>query len=79
MMCGDLVDPAFGSVSHSGTSLGTVAEYSCDSGYLLSGNRTRTCLDPGIWSGNAPTCEREYSALALCFQLLVSMDERWTR
>ena len=59
-MCEELNDPLFGTVSYSGMEPGTVAEYSCNPGYLLSGDRTRTCLDPGMWSGNEPTCEREY-------------------
>ena len=32
------------------------ATYTCDTGYVLSGGNTRTCLANGMWSGIAPTC-----------------------
>ncbi|XP_065174514.1 sushi, von Willebrand factor type A, EGF and pentraxin domain-containing protein 1-like [Sycon ciliatum] len=36
---------------------GTVARYSCDAGYILSGDATRTCQNDGSWSGAAmPRC-----------------------
>ena len=75
MMCEQLSDPAFGSVSHSGTSLGSTAEYSCNSGYNLSGVSTRTCLDPGTWSGNPPTCERECFCLTPFVRALDTLFE----
>ena len=45
--------------------VGTTATYSCDPGYVLVGDLTRTCEDPGTgtvvgtWSGSEvdPTCE----------------------
>ena len=43
--------------------IGTVATYSCDTGFAVVGDMTRTCLDNnqldivGVWSGSAPTCE----------------------
>jgi hypothetical protein len=56
-MCEVIFAPAFGGVSVTGRELGGTAEYSCNPGYIRSGDRTRTCLSPGMWSGNAPTCE----------------------
>ena len=40
---------------------GTMATYTCDTGYGLSGDITRTCdgdgsSPNGVWSGSAPTC-----------------------
>ena len=56
--CGNLTDPANGSVNHTaGTSLGQTATYSCNTGYNLVGDSTRTCQATGNWSGSAPTCQ----------------------
>ena len=43
-------------------SVGTVAAYICNSGYELSGDEMRTCVDNGDGSGGsfrgmAPTCQ----------------------
>ena len=56
--CGNLNDPANGSVNHtSGTTFGQTATYSCNTGYNLVGDSIRTCQATGVWSGSAPTCE----------------------
>ena len=56
--CGNLSDPANGSVTHTaGTTLGQTATYSCNTGYNLVGDSTRTCQATGNWSGSAPTCQ----------------------
>ena len=56
--CGSLTDPANGSVTHtSGTTFGQTATYTCNTGYNLVGDSTRTCQATGEWSGSAPTCE----------------------
>ena len=45
--------------------IGTVASHTCDAGFALVGDMTRTCTDDdqadiiGAWSGSAPTCERK--------------------
>ena len=58
MDCGSLPDPANGQVDHTaGTSLGQTAQYSCNTGYSLVGDGTRTCQATGSWSGSAPTCQ----------------------
>ena len=65
--CGALTDPANGQVSHpDGTTFGQTATYSCNTGYTLVGDSTRTCEATENWSGDAPTCER-----MLCVQLQV--------
>ena len=44
--------------------LGSVAAYSCNTGFVLVGQTTRVCEDTnggtvttGAWSGSAPTCQ----------------------
>ncbi|XP_031559988.1 sushi, von Willebrand factor type A, EGF and pentraxin domain-containing protein 1-like [Actinia tenebrosa] len=37
---------------------GSVATFSCRSGYTISGSRTRSCLSSGQWSGVYTTCRR---------------------
>ena len=55
--CGTLNAPANGQVSHTtGAAIGQTATYSCDTGYLLMGDSTRTCQATGVWSGSEPTC-----------------------
>ena len=56
--CDILTAPANGQVHHTaGTRLGQTATYSCNTGYNLVGNSTRTCQARGVWSGRAPTCQ----------------------
>ena len=58
MDCNALTDPANGQVSTNGTTFGQTATYSCNTGYNLVGDNTRTCQAIGYWSGSEPTCER---------------------
>ena len=59
--CGSLTDPGNGSVTLTvGTTLGQTATYSCNTGYNLVGDSTRTCQAEGNWSGSAPTCQGTY-------------------
>ena len=55
--CGALINPANGLVSHSGTTFGQAATYSCNTGYNLVGNNTRTCQATRMWTGSVPTCQ----------------------
>ena len=55
--CGSLPDPANGSVNHTAGTFGQTATYSCNTGYNLVGDSTRTCQATGNWSGSAPTCQ----------------------
>ena len=56
--CGNLTDPVNGQVNHTaGTTVGQTATYSCNTGYSLVGDNTRTCQAIGNWSGSTPTCQ----------------------
>lgn len=54
--CGHLDYPDKGSVTLSGTQLGSKASYYCTEGYVLIGESERVCLASREWSGVAPTC-----------------------
>ena len=56
-MCDTLPDPEGGSVElPAERTVGSEATYSCDDGYELSDEVTRTCMEDMFWSGIAPTC-----------------------
>ncbi len=38
----------------------TVATYTCDNGYTLTGGSFRQCQNDGTWSGTTPTCQGEF-------------------
>ncbi|WAR07673.1 SVEP1-like protein, partial [Mya arenaria] len=54
--CGNVTNPINGSVTYVETTYDETANYSCDTGYNLSGNMSRTCQAHGDWSGEAPSC-----------------------
>ncbi len=60
-----------GMVSYSPSAMplvaGTVATYTCDTGYTLVGASTRTCSVDGDWITAAPTCLRE---LCICYKVI---------
>ena len=57
--CGTLANPANGQVSTTArTTFRQTATYSCNTGYNLVGDSTRTCQATGQWSGSVPTCQR---------------------
>ena len=41
------------------TTYNSIATYSCDTGHMLVGDETRTCLESGVWSGSTPICTGE--------------------
>ena len=58
--CPDLPHPQNGFVSHANPAMyQSEALYHCSTGYGLVGMGTRECLSTGVWSGAAPTCQRE--------------------
>ena len=57
--CGRLSSPENGLVTFRRTTLGSLANYSCNTGFVLIGLQVRICGVGGSWSGEAPVCERE--------------------
>ena len=58
--CSTLKNPRYGQVVLTGTIFGSTATYSCNTGFILVGEQTRTCQANGKWSGRAATCYRKY-------------------
>uniref|UniRef100_H2Z7B0 Sushi domain-containing protein n=1 Tax=Ciona savignyi TaxID=51511 RepID=H2Z7B0_CIOSA len=56
--CRNLLSPRHGtfSLSLDGSIIGTVATFSCNSGYSINGAESLTCDDTGAWSGTEPSC-----------------------
>ena len=56
--CGPLTNLTNGLVHTSnGTTFGSTATYTCDTGYMLSGSQSRTCGADGSWTSLEPFCE----------------------
>ena len=55
-ICGSV---SSGGVCYSGDSVGSVAVYFCDDGYILEGDSTRECLSSGVWNGTIPQCVKQ--------------------
>ena len=59
--CGPLPNPANGqTMAPSGTTFNNMATYSCNPGFVLIGDTSQTCGSNGMWSPDAPACEREH-------------------
>ena len=56
--CADLDNPMNGEVTLN-TTLNSQAYYSCNDGYCLNGNQSRTCQCGGNWTGTEPTCGKQ--------------------
>ncbi len=55
--CPTLANPSNGSVSVPSTTVGSLATYTCSSGYQPpTPSKERTCQSDGTWSGVVPTC-----------------------
>ena len=40
--------------------INTIATFTCDNGYTLTGGGVRACQNDGTWSGTAQTCQGEF-------------------
>ncbi len=68
-ICPELPTLANGTISYSPNNVmirrdGAIATHSCDSGYTLSGDQTRTCQANRDWSGLEPACNSEYTVIS---------------
>ena len=60
--CGPFTDPTNGQVdTSSGTTFGSVATFSCNTGYMLNPRELQmvTCGANGVWPTNISTCAGE--------------------
>ena len=56
--CDPLTGPDNGQVDTSnGTIVGSIATYTCDTGYALSGSQSRICGADGNWTSTVPMCK----------------------
>ena len=56
--CGSLREPENGSIAITTFTFMSTATYRCDSGFVLEGDSTRTCMANAEWSGSEPTCSK---------------------
>ena len=90
-MCESLAPLANGTVSITpgdnllSHGLGSVATYSCDPGYALMGQTTRTCEDisggtvtKGTWSGTEPSCSSQSLSMYLGHYLVHINIFQWS-
>ena len=54
--CPVLTDPTNGAVVSTGTSPGSTATYTCNTGYKLEGQMSRTCGADIQWTPGEPVC-----------------------
>ena len=69
MDCGHLSDPANGKVTSTGTMLGSIAAYSCNSGYGKLSESPIICQDNGNWSGIATCLGGSNDSILLTFKI----------
>ena len=71
--CRELSDPPFGTVSITGRTPSSTGTYQCNTGFLLVGQQTRTCVqeteDTADWSGEEPVCQRSYIICLSCIHV----------
>ena len=56
--CNPLDPPQDGSVDDAGAEFGSVATYSCNTGFVLDGPVTSSCTAEGEWSQPPPGCNK---------------------
>ena len=71
MDCGSLPSLDRGEVIQTSTTIGSVANYSCNDRHDLVGVDQRTCLANGAWSDSPPTCGKFYNRQSPSVQLII--------
>ena len=56
--CGRLDNILNGGVRHENLVVGSIAAYSCTSGFMLEGNENRVCRADRLWDGTEPICSK---------------------
>ena len=59
--CDEPETPANGDKVVNGNLEGDTVTYSCNNGFNLSGDASRTCRSNGEWSGTQPKCNRTFN------------------
>lgn len=59
-LCPSLSNLTNGHVTVSSYSEGSIASYTCGTGYTLSDTANRVCQPDGNWSGKQPSCDRKF-------------------
>ena len=57
--CGCLRSLENGIIVFDDTTYNSEASYSCNPGYILTGNEMRICSGSGVWNGTIPICTGE--------------------
>lgn len=55
--CGNLDHPVNGRVEYFNSNYQSLASYTCDKGYKISGNNVRQCGADALWDLTTPICE----------------------
>ena len=66
--------PMNGMVTSNGTNVTSVAEFTCDDGYMLVGDMERICQLDGTWSNMVPECPRKLLLILIVFFMLHFYD-----
>ena len=69
--CPSLSNPANGIVVVTGLTPDSIATYTCNAGYQLFGDATRTCNFNGQWTSAEPFCSRKYMYMYLYMCLVM--------
>ena len=72
--CGPLTDPDNGQVdTSSGTTFGSVATFSCNTGYKLSHQQVVMCGADGMWSPDSSSCLGRWKGTCLYNSIMCGM------